>query len=961
MINIIDLKNIKIKENSIILIPSYCELYYKEKYINNNYKFYTIKNFLIKNYNGSKKLASNYEELIIMYETLKKVLNSLNYFKDLNDSFFINELLSSYNDFNNYELKDNEKNKDLSIIYKEYENILLEKGFINEKLLLNDIIENNILDKDYLFLNFSSFNNDEIKLIKSMIIKGNVTIGVKNNNTLIKEELKDLNPDVLIKGNYQNDKKEILFKNLNDVSDEVKFIDNDISKKIMEGACYDDFLIVSNSIDEYYPYFDILLNHPYSKKIYKGVLTDRFIKLFFKILKGDFSCENFINLLKLGIFDIDARQIDELDNYIYSYNLYNQNFYDPFIYNPSADKKYFSKEDEVLLKKLNEIRENIINPIRYLLENVINVKDKTEILKYLYTYFKEEKIIENLFKMDEYGCKKFIDLFDMIHENLSDIVCFEEIINLFNMFDLTSAKEENMQNSISISNLNSAVYEDKKYIYLIGATNDSLPKDFKLNGLINSFDIEKDNLINKLKDYYDIQNYLFNNALYNNEVIITYPKLGTDLKLKTPSLYLEGLDKKEIIHDKLYNKNLILNDYSLKLSSNNIKKEQGDLFNKINDSNEHNLNYSISLKNAEKLYGETLNLTPSKIEVYSKCPFYFFCEYGLKLNVKEQHIFDNREVGSLVHFILEKIISNDLNEISIENLEEFVFKYAYMYLEENGKVINNTIKYVVNRLCQSTTLVVKNIINEQEISKFKPKYFEFKINEESVIKPFSIPLDKGTLKVSGIIDRVDVCEDDTNYYYRIVDYKTGDKKFRLDDILDSLNLQMLLYLLILKKNAKILTNKKVVASALLYYPALVKESISSRSLNEEEKQKSISDKLRMNGIVCKDSNVISNLGEDEIGNFISVTSRGKLNEENLYGLDDLSLIFESIEKSLKEIGNDILSGNINVNPIGGRNDACSYCKFNSICKFDSSFDKKRKPYNLKNSEVLKMLEGDNNA
>lgn len=961
MINVIDLKNVDIKEDSIILVPSYYELYYKEKYIKNNYKIYTIENFLINSYKESKKLVSDFEQLVIMYETLKKVSNTLNYFKDLNKPFFIKELINTYNDFKNYKLINNEKNKDLFVIYKEYEKILLEKGFINNTLLLNNIIENNILEKNYIFLNFSYFDKDELKLINNMKNKGNVIIAVKNNNPFIIEQLKSLNPSIKIKENFKNIKKEVLYKNLNDVSDEVKFIDNDISKKIMAGACYDNFLIVSNSIDLYYPYFDTLLHHPYSKKTYMGVLTDRFVKLFLKILKGDFSCDVFINLLKLGVFQIDEKKIDILDNYVYSYNLYEENFYVPFKYNPSAGKNYFSKEDETLLRNINDIKESIINPIKVLIENVVNANDKTEILRYLYTYLSEEKIIESLFRLDEYGCRKFINLFDIINDNISNNVSFNEIINIFDMFDLTSVKEENMQDSILVSNLNNAVYENKKHVYLIGATSDSLPKEFKLNGLISNDDIEKEDLIKKLKDYYDVQKYLFTNALDNNQLIVTNSKLGLDLKLKTPSLYLEGLNKIEVNHDKLYNKYLILNYYSINLSNKKIKKEHGDLFKKINASNEHDLMYKISKENSSKLYGNILNLTPSKIEVYSKCPFYFFCQYGLKLNIKEQHVFDNRELGSLVHFILEKIIRNNLNEINEENLEDYVCKYAYMYLNENGKVINNTIKYIVKQLCKSTVLVVKNIIKEQDVSKFKPKYFEFKIDNESIIKPFTISLDNGTLNISGVIDRVDVCEDNKNYYYRVVDYKTGEKKFRLDDVLDSLNLQMLLYLLILKKNSSLLTDKNIIPSALLYYPALVKESSSSRSLNEQEMEKSISDKLKMNGIVCSNSNVISHLGGDFVGDFISITSRGKLNEENLYGLDELDLIFDDVQKNLKRIGNDILNGNINVNPIGGRNDACSYCKFNSICKFDSSIDRKRKPYNLKNSEVIKMLEGDNNA
>ena len=67
------------------------------------------------------------------------------------------------------------------------------------------------------------------------------------------------------------------------------------------------------------------------------------------------------------------------------------------------------------------------------------------------------------------------------------------------------------------------------------------------------------------------------------------------------------------------------------------------------------------------------------------------------------------------------------------------------------------------------------------------------------------------------------------------------------------------------------------------------------------------------------------------------------------------------KETLRKIGNEIYEGNISVDPIGGRNDACTYCKYKSICKFDNKFDKKRKPLDYKNQEVFRMLGGDNNA
>ena len=257
---------------------------------------------------------------------------------------------------------------------------------------------------------------------------------------------------------------------------------------------------------------------------------------------------------------------------------------------------------------------------------------------------------------------------------------------------------------------------------------------------------------------------------------------------------------------------------------------------------------------------------------------------------------------------------------------------------------------------------MKNIIKENNISLFKPTYFEFRISDDEIIKPVTINLDKGSLSIIGTMDRVDTYEDDNKFYYRIIDYKTGTKKFRLDDMLEGLNLQMLLYMLALKENKDRLTNKEVIPAGVFYYPSLVKEKNESKGINDIEKEESIKERLKMDGILNYGNNTLEVYGNESFGEFANVTSRGKFNEERLYNNDDLENIFTKLKDILKQIGDLILDGNFEVNPIfSSRVDSCTYCKYKSVCKFDYQIDKKRKIKDYSNKEVLQMLEGDKNA
>ena len=949
MINITSIKNINDLSDYEIIIPSNYDLYYKELFVNENITFNTVRNFLINNYDGSKKLINDTQKYILMKQAFNSVKKSLLVYKDVTSSRFITDLINTYEDFKSYTLIKNDKTNDLSKIYGEYEKIILSNNLINEKLLLDEVMKNNHFTSKYLFLSVQLPSLDTIKLINKMKDEGCVLLDcdIINNNYLkckLGFDKKDVSLD-----------KETYFKSLNDIYDEVSFVNNLISKNIYEGLSYDDILIVCDK-DTYIPYFDLLLNHPFNNSKKTGVLTSRFIKILCDILSGCFSSDNFINLLKLGLFNISDKKIDSLDNYVYSWNLEDKNFYEEFTYNPTGNKKNFSSFDIKKLDSLNKIKDDVMSPIRALLENVINESDKTQILRYFYMYLDCEGIMEKLFEKDSEGALKLVNVFNDMNNYLNSNASFSEVIEVLKNISFESDKTEVYQDTITISNLEDFVLEGKKIVYFLGATNEFLPKEFKPSHLISSYDIDKDNLNELILDNKNKWDYLFSHLILFKNVYVTTPKLGNDLKLKEASVMLNKVIKKDIEIAKIYDRKSMIKDYAIKLSNKKINKVYDDYFCKINEVNHHNLNLRISSNTALKLYSKTLNVSPSSIETYAKCPFYHFILYGLKLKVKEKYLFDSREVGTFVHYLLENVIKNDIDNIKEGNTYEIIKKYSLSYLKDNGKIMDNKTKYLIEELSKSTSNVINMIVSEQEKSWFKPTFFELKIDDNSTVTPLSVKLLNGTLNINGIVDRVDTYQDDENFYYLIIDYKTGEKKFRLDEVLMGLNLQMLIYLLAIK-NSHSFTDKKMIPSALLYYPALLKESKSSRGLTLEEKEKSVYDRLKMNGIINSSSDVLDLFGED-LKCYTDSFVRDKLSFEKVFSMDDINSVFEYMINTIKTIGNNILDGKISVSPV---EDGCKYCKFSSICKFDKKIDKTRKIKSYKNTEVYQMLEGDNNA
>ncbi|MEG2620521.1 MAG: PD-(D/E)XK nuclease family protein [Bacilli bacterium] len=982
MINIIQndsVKNHELSQHVVIFTSKHLQNDYKRFYLNKDVLVTTVNNYVkeVFNHYNSQKLINDEETFILMNEAFNNVKSSLSYYEKIENVLFINNLIQTYNDYLDYNLMQNEKMLDLKKIYDEFKRLLN----INNFVLYSDMIEylNNSIDllkeKAYIFENVNNLNNVEISFIKSLSIQKNVTIyAITFNNRSFIKKLQLLNDNIryensdngLINSLFDDfpkkteDFKKVLITSNNDLFDEVCFVKNDITKKVKEGLSYKDIAIVSRDITTYFHYFDLLLDIPYYKEKTSGFLTKRFIEILCKIFNGDFSCSCFVSLLKLDLFDYSDKMINMLDNYVYTWDLEEEPFYNDFIYNPSGNKKTFTSYDKEELEKLNEVRKAVLLPIKYLLDNVLKETSKEEVLKYFYTYLDEEGITKKIYEKDEEGYNNFISNLEIINDLCSSFD-FTTIINLLNSITKVIIKKEEMIDEVLVCSLEEMIGKKFKQVYFIGVTEENTLTNFKINSLINTEDLCKNNLLELILENNDYQKGLVSNVFLSDNVTITYYKLSEGLSKVNASQLIKDFPVKvnHFNYDFIYEKKLLFNKYSALLSQGIIKSieiEQTELGKLIKCSKNRILNKKLSDKTVQKLYGKTLVSSPSSIETYFKCAYSYFCSYGLKLKVKEKNTFDKREVGTFTHYVLEKIIKNDFYVINDKNVDLYVNKYALTYLIDTNKKVNHTNEFIIRVLSKNISRLIKNIISEFNDIKFKPKYFEFKIKQDEVIKPLTINIKNGNLIVGGTVDRVDTYEDINNCYYRIIDYKTGNKEFRLDDVLIGLNMQMLIYLLAIKNNVGV---KKMIPTGLLYYPAFIPCEKVSRRLNAEEKVKIETNKLRMNGLINRDYLYLYNAVEDK---YVEVLKSDKTDFENTVSSYELELIFQKVMKELETAGTEILSGLITINPIlSSRCESCEYCKFKSICKFDKNKDLSRKIKNYKNSEVINMLEGEKNA
>ena len=140
-------------------------------------------------------------------------------------------------------------------------------------------------------------------------------------------------------------------------------------------------------------------------------------------------------------------------------------------------------------------------------------------------------------------------------------------------------------------------------------------------------------------------------------------------------------------------------------------------------------------------------------------------------------------------------------------------------------------------------------------------------------------------------------------------------------------------------------------------------------MSKEELEECVIKQLRMKGLAISDFRLIeamdnsfddSKLGTSFESNVLDlkISKEGKLSKMPMLHKEDIDILISHMKKTLKEIGNEILSGNIQNEPLIRKNatSPCDYCSYQKICHFDKSLGNKERRLNeLKDEEVIQKI------
>ncbi len=787
--------------------------------------------------------------------------------------------------------------------------------------------------------------------------------------------------------------------------DSADYIAADISRRIQNGARYKDFAIISRDSTRYEGIIDRALEKygiPYFMSIRADISSYAAIKLIYSayaVCAGGFERRDIVTYMKCGLCGISDRDCDELELYSQQWNLSGKAFTEAEDWNMSRSGYSTRKSDDgEFLLRINETRRRVISPLMRLYDSCREKRTVAEHCRALYDFLCELELEDKLYLL---GCSQIekgeiedgehilriyaiiCDALDKLADTLPDtVVSADSFIQLLRITfgETDMGKIPASCDAVTVGSAD-MLRAEAKHVYLLGVNAGEFPATVSESSIFsqNDRDILSDvgiTLEEDLSEKASRELFCFYRALRSatESVTVIYSLADAGFSAVEPSsvisdiLHLAGnacevvkysdIDKSELLWSRESSLSVVgaMEDTKERQAICELLEEYPEYARRIVAAGRpiSNTEDRVSPELMRELYPADIHTTQSRIESYVKCGFSYFCRYALGLDENKRAKIDFSEMGNFVHAILEKLFlylaeqNKHISKLGDDEIRETVERISAEYIREispDNREQTPRMAHLFYRLKNATVTIVENLREEFSQSRFSPRFFEFGINDQSGCSAIDITTKRGTrIRLHGIIDRVDVYQDDNNVYVRIVDYKTGPKRFSLDLVEKGLNLQMLIYLFSIWKSSNDELKKRlgcgeggeIFPAGILYMPTTI-DDIHVSSFDEDEIDAAIDGAFKRNGLLLDDENILRAMEENLEKRFIpiSMTKKGELTpKEALASLEKMGELLEKTKDIITKYCDELQDGNAKAIPLdaAGVTFPCDYCAMRAVCR-----------------------------
>lgn len=359
----------------------------------------------------------------------------------------------------------------------------------------------------------------------------------------------------------------------------------------------------------------------------------------------------------------------------------------------------------------------------------------------------------------------------------------------------------------------------------------------------------------------------------------------------------------------------------------------------------------ISHAVAKALYGEILSGSVTRLEQYAACAYSHFLRYGLELLERKRFELASSDIGTLFHESIDlcfrrvKEKQYDWHTMTNETRDMLVEECVAAVTENYGNTILGSSarnRYLAQRVGQITKRTVWALQQQIKKGDFIPTGFEISFSAADNLSAMKIALSESeALHLRGRIDRMDVCEDGGKVYVKIIDYKSGSTSFDLLALYYGLQLQLVVYMDAVTEMAQHhYPDKEIVPAGILYYNIADPLAEKKGQPDPEKIDAEILKKLRMNGLVNSELEVVRHLDrtiekESDVIPVVLKDGEVQAGRSSVANRERFARLSQFVHRKLKEAGQEILDGEIGVAPYkNGQRTACDYCPYHAVCGFD---------------------------
>ncbi len=744
----------------------------------------------------------------------------------------------------------------------------------------------------------------------------------------------------------------------------------------------------------------------------------RFILSCMDVIIGRYRSNDIISLLKTGLASLDSDEWEDLENYALQYGINGLRWKDVFKWGEDAEREKNELARNKVIKPLLELEQAWTNAsgcrsmVAALFDSMEN-QGVGERLEAMITAQVDNGTWE--LAMENAQIWNIVwQIMDQLLLLAADIdLTMEEFRQLletgFRSYELAIIPP--MVDQVLVGNIGRSKSQDVKAVFILGCNDGVLPSNMPPEGLLNNEE-RRELLERGMELGWDRstisaeENFLIYNtfAKASAHLSITYPMADHEGRALRPSLLIRQLrrifPRLQIESDvkcgieaglelvstpggtfKYLVKNLgiVNSDFAPISHWHQVYewfKQQDDwtaILNMAEAAHSYRNNPGkIPMHLLSRIYERPVRTSVSRLEKYVRCPFSHFVRYGLKAQERKNYSIEPPDLGDFFHTFMHKFsLEADkqaggwheldypaCQAISDRIMDEMIPAYGNNVLESSHRY-----RFLSNRLKRIGRRVIWTLSQELQRGCFEPWAYEIRFGHGGLLPAIEVKLANGeSVLVEGRIDRIDICREEQDIYLRILDYKTGYQDLTLSDVYHGLSLQLIIYM---KAALAAYESRSVsVQPAGLFFFHIDDPLVESEERIKEKVEALAARELGFKGLVLNDIKVIRMMDSDaeNSSTYLPVTIKKDLTLANRSSALDYSsfmLLLRHVDKILATIGEELSSGNIDIEPIkiGGRT-ACQNCLYQAICQFDRRLpgNQYRNLRSFDANEVLQRIE-----